>query len=117
MKRSILGIIVAVAALQSLPAADYAREVSQYGITWTFDQEYPVGQFVSGDWWVVGPVEVVKVAPAPGPSQSDGEAYAEGGYGAVGLIDDRRMRNGSMVNPGVNEKGEATGLNKQGFDS
>lgn len=116
MKRSFLGIIL-VAALQSVLGAEYAREVSQYGVTWTFDKEYRVGQFVSGDWWVVGPAKIVEVTPNSGPSESDGEAYAEGGYGATGLVDDRRMRNGSMLNPGVNERGEVTGLNKQGFDS
>ena len=54
--------------------------VTQYGITWTFDAAYPVGQFVTGDWWVVGPVTVVSVDPAP----ADG-------------------RNGSMLDP-VNEQ-------------
>lgn len=39
--------------------------VSQYGITWTFDAPRPVGQFVTGDWWVVGPVTIVSVDPAP----------------------------------------------------
>jgi hypothetical protein len=56
--------------------AEQAASVSQYGITWTFDKPYLVGKFVTGDWWVVGPVQVVKVDPAP----KDG-------------------RNGSMVNP------------------
>ncbi len=50
--------------------------VSQFGITWTFDKKYPVGQFVNGDWWVVGPVVVVGIIPGPGHG-----------------------RNGSMVNP------------------
>ncbi|WP_434417247.1 hypothetical protein [Nannocystis pusilla] len=50
--------------------------VTQYGITWTFDAPRPVGQFVTGDWWVVGPVTIVSVDPAP----------AEG-------------RNGSMLDP------------------
>jgi len=39
--------------------------VSQYGITWTFDSEYPVGRFVTGDWWVVGPVQILAISPAP----------------------------------------------------
>jgi hypothetical protein len=50
--------------------------VSQYGITWTFDQAYPVGQFVTGDYYVVGPATVVSVSPGP-----------SGG------------NNGSMINP------------------
>lgn len=39
--------------------------VSQYGITWTFDAPHEVGQFVTGDWWVVGPVTIVAIDPAP----------------------------------------------------
>jgi len=39
--------------------------VTQYGITWTFDRAYPVGQFVTGDFWVVGPVQKHEVATAP----------------------------------------------------
>lgn len=58
------------------PEGTLAGSVSQYGITWTFDREYPCGQFVTGDWWCVGPVVVSSVSPAP-----TGE------------------RNGSMVDP------------------
>ena len=39
------------------------RSVSQNGITWTFDRDYPVGQFYLGDWWVIGPVTIVSVSP------------------------------------------------------
>jgi len=42
-----------------------ATSISQYGITWTFDKDYPTGQFINGDWWVVGPVTVASVSPAP----------------------------------------------------
>lgn len=38
--------------------------VSQYGITWTFDKAYTVGQFANGDYWVVGPVTVTAITPA-----------------------------------------------------
>lgn len=40
-----------------------ATSVSQYGITWTFSQDRPVGQFVNGDWWVVGPVVLTNISP------------------------------------------------------
>ncbi|MBM4038356.1 MAG: hypothetical protein FJ290_07570 [Planctomycetes bacterium] len=50
--------------------------IGQYGITWTFADPARVGRYVTGDWWVVGPVTVKGVTPAP----------AEG-------------RNGSAVNP------------------
>jgi len=54
--------------------------VSQYGITWTFDKPARVGQFVTGDFYVVGPVTVKAIDPAP-----------EGGF------------HGSMLNPQPSE--------------
>ena len=39
--------------------------ISQYGITWKFDREAHVGQFVNGDYYVVGPVTVVEIIPKP----------------------------------------------------
>jgi hypothetical protein len=47
--------------LGDLPRRD---AVSQYGITWTFEEPMPVGRFITGDWYVVGPATVVKVDPA-----------------------------------------------------
>ncbi len=44
---------------------DMRAEIEHFGITWTFDQEYPAGRFVTGDWWVVGPVTVKEVDPSP----------------------------------------------------
>ena len=38
--------------------------ITQYGITWTFTQRVEAGQFVTGDWWVVGPVTIDSVTPA-----------------------------------------------------
>ena len=65
------------------------RQVSQHGITWTFDEPVRAGQFVNGDWWVVpadgaSAVTVVEVDPAPTTGPDGGE-------------DSRR--HGSMVNP------------------
>ena len=40
-----------------------ASSLSQYGITWTFDRDRQVGQYVNGDWWVVGPVTIVNITP------------------------------------------------------
>jgi hypothetical protein len=37
--------------------------ITQFGITWNFDQEYPCGQYVNGDWWVVGPTTISSVSP------------------------------------------------------
>ena len=39
--------------------------VSIDGITWTFSQAVPVGRFVNGDYYVVGPVTVVNINPLP----------------------------------------------------
>ena len=62
------------------PSPTMAASVSQWGITWTFDREYPVGQFCNGDWWVLGPVNVTDISPHT--------ADVSG-----------RTINGSMVNP------------------
>ncbi len=84
--------------------------VSQWGITWTFDRSYEVGQFVNGDWWVIGPVTIVSVSPAPGTAPP-GEEYNVAGnqFGDAALQRDDRMRNGSMVVLSQNSK--------QGYDS
>jgi hypothetical protein len=44
---------------------ELASSITQYGITWTFDREYATGVFVTGDPWVVGPVTIVSISPAP----------------------------------------------------
>ncbi|HUT60233.1 MAG TPA: hypothetical protein VNA25_20500 [Phycisphaerae bacterium] len=54
--------------------------IEQYGITWKFDKPVPVGQFVTGDYYVVGQVTVTAVEPGQAGS---GKAF----------------RNGSMLNP------------------
>lgn len=59
------------------------KSITQYGITWTFDKEVQAGRFVTGDYFVIGPVTVVKIDPAP---VGEGEAF----------------RNGSMLNPPTN---------------
>ena len=51
-------------------------QLSQHGITWEFDRAVPVGQFVNGDYYVVGAVTIVAMKPAP-----------------------QNGRHGSMVNP------------------
>lgn len=51
--------------LRILPTAGTTTSIEQYGITWYFDSEVEYGQFVNGDYWVVGPVTVTDVDPAP----------------------------------------------------
>ncbi|MFP4662364.1 MAG: hypothetical protein ACLFPF_09235 [Halanaerobiales bacterium] len=43
----------------------YLNQVTKDGITWTFSEEVPVGQFVNGDYYVVGPVTIVDIDPLP----------------------------------------------------
>jgi len=72
------------------PAALAATSISQHGITWTFDRDYPSGQFANGDYWVVGPVKITSISP---------RSVVSGGA----------TLHGSMINPAVN--------GSQGYDS
>ncbi len=73
------------------------RSLSQYGITWHFDRPVKAGRFITGDWWVVGPVAVAKVDPSPGPGRASEGAVVKSRYGAQATKIDNRMRNGSMI--------------------
>jgi hypothetical protein len=72
-------------------------EVSQYGITWTFDKPAKTGQFITGDWWVIGPVKIVKITPSPGPVKNDNTSITLNQWGDTSLKLDTTMRNGSMI--------------------
>ncbi len=73
-------------------------EVSQYGITWTFDKPAKTGQFITGDWWVIGPVKIVKITPTPGPLVAEENTNIRlNQYGDTSLKLDSTMRNGSMI--------------------
>ena len=85
--------------LDNLPLKTSA---SQYGMTWTFDKPTRVGQFVNGDFYVVGPVTVTEITPRPL-------------YGAEIPADQidptdkntpvkNRVRNGFMLNPPAERK-------------
>jgi hypothetical protein len=86
--RVVRAVMIVVAVFLILPTAAQGEDalsrsqsrksdsLNQFGITWTFDQEYPCGQFANGDWWVVGPVVVAEISPG----------FADG-------------LNGSMANP------------------
>lgn len=47
-------------------------QISQYGITWIFDKGYQCGQFVNGDWWVVGPVTIRNITKPSNMPERDG---------------------------------------------
>ena len=47
------------------PPPGTASSITKDGITWTFSQPVPVGQFVTGEYYVVGPVTITAIDPAP----------------------------------------------------
>jgi len=85
LKRGVcLCVMVTLCFLSLTTTADAAttNQISQFGITWTFDKQYEYGQFCNGDYWVVGPVTIISFNP---PS----------------IVSEGRIINGSMINPTV----------------
>jgi hypothetical protein len=80
--------------LDSLPLKE---SVSQYGITWTFDKPTRVGQFVNGDYYVVGETTIKAIDPAPRFGKDVPEDDLDK-YDKRHPVE-KRIRNGSMVNP------------------
>jgi hypothetical protein len=73
------------------------ESVSQYGISWAFDKPARVGQFINGDWYVVGPVTIKAITPKP----LYGEEVPEIELDHMDLERPvaQRVRNGFMLNP------------------
>jgi hypothetical protein len=69
-----------------------ASQLSQHGITWTFNQPTEFGQFANGDYWVSGPVTITAISPAS-------------------ILSGTRTLNGSMINPSPRQG------STQGYDS
>ena len=96
---------VAVERVEAEPEGDSARQrksVTQYGVTWTFTEKASVGQFVNGDFYVVGPVTVQDIQPKPliGDQVSDEEVSERERRRGPGRGRERLLvRNGSMLNP------------------
>lgn len=84
------------------PPAPVATTVSHLGVTWTFASPRPVGQFCTGEPWVVGPVTITGITP--------GLQTANG-----------RTTGGSMLNPdpmaNLLSDGSGRPSGKQGYDS
>jgi hypothetical protein len=59
-----IAVVFAALVMTGMTWAATATSVSQWGITWTFDKVYEVGQFCNGDWWVQGPVTITAMTPA-----------------------------------------------------
>jgi len=51
--------------ITATPPPGTASSITKDGITWTFSQPVPVGQFVTGDYYVVGPVTITAINPPP----------------------------------------------------
>lgn len=89
------GPVAAAAQSSQLPQL---KAVSQYGITWTFEEPVRVGQFINGDYYVVGPVTVTNIDPRPliGAEVPESELVeAE----KKRIPSGKFIRNGSMLNP------------------
>ncbi len=85
------------ALLSSIDSLSIRDRVSQYGITWIFEGSVRVGQFINGDWYVVGPVTIKAIDPRPLYGSEIPEQELD-------RIDKerpqpRRVRNGFMLNP------------------
>ncbi|NLW84237.1 MAG: cadherin-like domain-containing protein [Phycisphaerae bacterium] len=95
-------MMVLLISLAGLAAADVGPTwIEQWGIRWTFDKNislngapntYRYGQFVNGDYWVVGPVNITGISPefriGDGATEFEGWAVPDGWH-----------INGSMINP------------------
>jgi hypothetical protein len=77
--------------VDDLPQKD---SLTQYGITWTFDKKVPVGQFIGGDYYVVGPVTVTAISPKP----LFGEEVKDASGAESNYYKGRVARNGSVLN-------------------
>ncbi len=72
-------------------------QITQYGIRWTFDKPAITGQFITGDWWVIGPVTIIQIFPGPGPTRKEDIAIKINRWNDTSLKLDTTMRNGSMI--------------------
>lgn len=71
--------------------------LSQYGITWSFEKPAAVGQFVNGDWYVVGPVTIQSISPKPLYGTDIPESELD--HVDKERPPAQRSRNGFMLNP------------------
>lgn len=92
----ILVFFTSMVFAQTVPV-ELRKEISQYGITWEFEKPAQTGQFITGDWWVVGPVTIVKITPEPGPVSADETKIQLNHWNDTSLKTDTTMRNGSAI--------------------
>jgi len=90
------------------------ESVSQYGITWTFAKPARVGQFITGDYYVVGPVTIKMIDPKPLWGDEVKETINKVSV-RENKYPGKQARNGSSVNPVPRTNPKA--YCKVGFDS
>lgn len=63
--RKTLSFIIASMCFIWAQTAEAAKttSISQRGITWHFDSSYEYGQFANGDYWVLGPLTLIRIEP------------------------------------------------------
>lgn len=71
--------LLALTGFAASASAAPVSSITQYGVTWTFDKAYESGQFATGDYWVVGPVQIVSVTPAPTGARNGSSVNPRGG--------------------------------------
>ncbi|MEN8228389.1 MAG: T9SS type A sorting domain-containing protein [Bacteroidota bacterium] len=75
--------------------------LEQYGITWYIEGTPEYGQYANGEYWVVGPVTLVKITPQSikynMQTLPDGSPLPDGAES----YDVDRIINGSMINPEI----------------
>jgi len=86
--------VLSVPKLEDLPLRE---SISQYGITWTFKQPARVGQFVNGDWYVVGPATIKMIDPRPLYGNEIRNRQLD--RMDKERLEMQRLRNGFMLNP------------------
>jgi hypothetical protein len=93
--------------LEELPLKD---SLKQYGITWTFEQPARVGRFITGDYYVVGPVTIKDIDPRPlfGKEVPEGDLVEEEKKRKDGAY----ARNGSMLDPPAAQRSALTAWSK-----
>jgi hypothetical protein len=84
------GTFVALPSALAAGSTETVSSITKDGVTWTFSERVTAGQFVNGDYYVIGPVTVTAISPKPTTSSP--------------------YLNGSVKNP-------PTAGGKSGFDS
>ena len=84
-------------------ATSLQSSVTQHGVTWTFDEEYPVGQFVSGDSFVVAPsgLSITNIDPLPTSGRNGTMIDPVADFGISGFDD--RVSQSNVYNDSEND--------------